>query len=180
VVLRKLIEERVPVRELRTILQAVAECGLEGETLDLSVSRDQLDQGRKQLPQMLAAVRIALRRVISKSVTAADWRLSAIALNPEVDQLLSRVATGGVPLSPELSERLVAACREGVGTAQVILAGCSARPQLAALLGEAKLDLQVLAYEELSEEVELEICKAIGFELPEADSEKVVSLRRAA
>jgi flagellar biosynthesis protein FlhA len=96
-VLQRLLRERVPIRDLVTILEAV------GDSIDITKDPDQLAEfARRALGPMLARL-----------YTDADGTLRAIALGPKLEATLSGLfsnrGTGVGMLAPE---HLVAALRE--------------------------------------------------------------------
>ena len=94
-VLQGLLAERVPIRNLRAIVETLAE-----------------HAPRTQDPAVLQAqVRIALGRQIVQDIAGSGGELPVITLEPELEQLLQSVAAGpGQPATPRSSRAWPSAC----------------------------------------------------------------------
>src|SRR5262249_27718904 len=91
-VLQNLLEEGVPVRDLRSIVEPLAEAA-----------------PRPQDPaELAAAVRVALGRAISQQVFGPQAELPVIALDPELEKMLAQAFSGAdsAALEPGLAETL--------------------------------------------------------------------------
>ncbi len=98
-VLQNLLAERVPIRNMRSIVESLAE-----------------HAGQSQDPGTLtAAVRVALGRQIVQEITGLGTEVPVITLAPELEQiLLGSLASGGVAgaaVEPGLADRLQQAWR---------------------------------------------------------------------
>ncbi|HKY89834.1 MAG TPA: flagellar biosynthesis protein FlhA, partial [Nevskiaceae bacterium] len=89
--LQGLLAERVPIRSLRVIAEALAEAG-----------------SRSQDPVVLTgAARVALSRQIVQEINGLDDELEVMTLQPALEQVLQNsVATGSAALEPGLAERM--------------------------------------------------------------------------
>ena len=154
-VLQGLLAERVPVRNLRSVLEALAE-----------------HSGRIQDPQALVAqVRIALSRQIVQDIVGISQELPVITLDPGIEQMLGNsVGTaGGSPgLEPGLAERLqghlVEAARrqEVAGQPAVLLVPPALRPSLARFLRATVPQMHVLAWNEIPDSRRVRLVSTIG------------------
>ena len=154
-VLQGLLAERVPVRNLRSVLEALAE-----------------HSGRIQDPQALVAqVRIALSRQIVQDIVGIAQELPVITLDPGIEQMLGNsVGTaGGSPgLEPGLAERLQghlveAARRQDVaGQPAVLLVPPALRPILARFLRATVPQMHVLAWNEIPDSRRVRLVSTIG------------------
>ena len=154
-VLQGLLAERVPVRNLRSVLEALAE-----------------HSGRIQDPQALVAqVRIALSRQIVQDIVGISQELPVITLDPGIEQMLGNsVGTaGGSPgLEPGLAERLqghlVEAARrqEVAGQPAVLLVPPALRPILARFLRATVPQMHVLAWNEIPDSRRVRLVSTIG------------------
>jgi flagellar biosynthesis protein FlhA len=154
-VLQALLAERVPVRNLRSVLEALAE-----------------HAGRIQDPQALVAqVRIALSRQIVQDIVGISQELPVITLDPGIEQMLGNsVGTaGGSPgLEPGLAERLqghlVEAARrqEVAGQPAVLLVPPALRPILARFLRATVPQMHVLAWNEIPDSRRVRLVSTIG------------------
>ena len=154
-VLQALLAERVPVRNLRSVLEALAE-----------------HAGRIQDPQALVAqVRIALSRQIVQDIVGISQELPVITLDPGIEQMLGNsVGTGGGSpgLEPGLAERLqghlVEASRrqEVAGQPAVLLVPPALRPILARFLRATVPQMHVLAWNEIPDSRRVRLVSTIG------------------
>ena len=155
-VLQALLAERVPVRNLRSILEALAE-----------------HAGRTQDPQTLAAqVRIALSRQIVQDIAGISQELPVITLDPALEQVLGNsVGTGGGAspgLEPGLAERLQERLVEAVrrqdlsGQPAVLLVPPALRPILARFLRATVPQMHVLAWNEIPDSRRVRLVSTIG------------------
>jgi flagellar biosynthesis protein FlhA len=155
-VLQALLAERVPVRNLRSILEALAE-----------------HAGRTQDPQTLVAqVRIALSRQIVQDIAGISQELPVITLDPALEQVLGNsVGTGGGAspglepgLAERLQERLVEATRRQdlSGQPAVLLVPPALRPILARFLRATVPQMHVLAWNEIPDSRRVRLVSTIG------------------
>jgi flagellar biosynthesis protein FlhA len=150
-VLQELLRERVSIRDLVTICETLA------------------DRGRqtRDTEQLTEAVRSALGRQISMQHRAEDGRIYALTLFPRLEQTLAAglQATdrgSAIVVEPDLMHRLVtkiAAELESAanrGQQPVLLCSARIRRPLRRLIERAIPALPVLAYAEVSGEVEVQ------------------------
>ncbi len=154
-VLQGLLAERVPIRDLRSILESLAEHG-----------------PRTQDPQqLLAHVRVALSRHIVQEIAGFADDLPVITLEPELEQLL--IASVNPPsatpgLEPGLAERLHSKLQEcaqrqaAVGEPAVLLVPPSLRPTLSRFLRAAVPQLRVLAWNEIPDSRRVRLVASVG------------------
>lgn len=147
--LRALVEEGVSVCNLAVILQAVSEY----DCRELSPGA----AGSSSTEELLQYVRIALRRSISHSVTTVDWKLKAWVLAPELDRLCG----GATVLNPDLVDVLEREVSE-LPLAEQKPVLLSTRLSRRAVWKILKQRAVVLAVDELSEEVQLEVLGEIN------------------
>ena len=154
-VLQNLLEERVPVRDTRTIVEALAEHG--------SRSRDPA--------QLTSSVREALGRMIVQSICGLSHELPVITLEPQLEQLLLNTvqgATGAVGFEPSLAERLQRSLAESAqrqemaGQPAVLLTAPQLRSWLYRLTRHSIPGLQVLSYNEVPDDKQIRIVGNVG------------------
>jgi len=144
-VLRALLHERVPVKDIVTILETLANFAGAGVTLD----------------DLVEKVREALRRTISALYTEPDGRIHVITLHPETEQVLTRAArdsekAGAVVLDPRLAqeflERLEGALQQayGQGRPPVLLVPTPIRFFVKRLVEPSYPSLAVMGYTEVA------------------------------
>jgi flagellar biosynthesis protein FlhA len=155
-VLQNLLLERVPIRNLRTICEALAE--LAPKTQD---------------PQALVAgVRIALGRSIVQGIGGLREELPVITLDATLEQTLqdSMMAGGdsGPGFEPGLADRIQqsladsARRQEAAGEPAVLLVTPKIRPWVARLMRYSTPNLAVLAYNEIPENRRIRVIAAVG------------------
>jgi flagellar biosynthesis protein FlhA len=159
-VLQNLLEERIPVRDMRTIAETLAEFG----------SRSQ-DPGA-----LTAAARVALGRSIIQHINGMGPEVQVITLDPSLEQILQSsiqaVSEGGAGIEPGLAERmhqsLVESVRrqESAGQAAILLVTPAIRPWLAKLVRHSIPGLQVLAYNEIPDNKQIKVVANIGTNAP--------------
>ncbi len=120
-VLRNLLEENIPIRDMRTIVETLA---VEGT--------------RSQDPDALtAAVRVSLGRMIVQNINGLSSELPVISLDPSLEQLLQESMQSGGGLEPGLAERIhqslleSAQRQEMAGQPAVLVVSAPLRPMLA-------------------------------------------------
>jgi flagellar biosynthesis protein FlhA len=152
-VLKSLLADRVPIRNLRGIAEALAEAA-----------------PKSQDPVALAsAVRIALGRQIIQEINGMNAELPAFTLAPALERVLQdSLASGGVALEPGLAERMQQSITEQVmrqtaaGQPAVLLVPGPLRPLLARFTRQTVPDLHVLAYNEVPESKRVRLIGAVG------------------
>ncbi len=163
-VLQNLLEERIPVRDMRTIAETLAEAG----------SRSQ-DPGA-----LTAAARVALGRSIVQHINGMGLEVPVITLDPSLEQILhssiQAVSEGGAGIEPGLAERMHQSLlestrrQEAAGQAAVLLVTPAIRPWLAKLVRHSIPGLQVLAYNEIPDNKQIKVIANIGTGTPGLDA----------
>lgn len=147
-VLQNLLRERVPIRDLATILEAVTDVGV--------VTRD--------VTALTEGARAALARTISGSLVNESGELTVLTLDPRLEtQLAERLGLlGGAShqaIEPEfgkqLLEKIETTCRAAVMSQPVILCSSMVRPHLRKLTERFLPELVVIAHGEVSSNVRL-------------------------
>ncbi|HED39922.1 MAG TPA: flagellar biosynthesis protein FlhA [Chromatiales bacterium] len=151
-VLRNLLEENIPIRDMRTIIETLA---VEGT--------------RSQDPDVLtAAVRVSLGRMIVQNINGLSPELSVISLDPSLEQLLQESMQSGGGLEPGLAERIhqslleSAQRQEMAGQPAVLLVSAPLRPMLARFVRNTVPNLHVLSYNEMPDNRQIKIIANIG------------------
>jgi len=159
-VLQHLLQERVPIKNMRTIVETLAE-----------------HAGRTQDPQILQGlVRVALGRQIVQDIAGMTDELPVMTLEPDLEQLLSSTITAGdagsalaTPgLEPGLAERLQrrlsesAQRQETAGKPAVLLVPPQLRASLARFLRSAVPSLHVLAWNEIPDNRKVRLVGTVG------------------
>jgi len=155
-VLQNLLEERVHIRDMRTILEALSE-----------------QAGRSQDPdELTAATRTALARAIIHEIFGGVQELQVMALAPGLENILVQALTNrgesGIGLEPGLAERMVretveAADRQSqAGRPVVLLVPPAIRTLLSRFLRRAAPGLRVIAHNEVPEGKTIKVELTIG------------------
>jgi flagellar biosynthesis protein FlhA len=154
-VMQGLLAERVPIRNTRAIVEALAEAG----------PRSQDTQ------TLIAAVRVALGRQIVQDIVGLAEELPVITLEPDLERLLSNglANNGNSPgLEPGLAERLqrglqdAAARQERGGEPAVLLTPPNLRAALARFFRVSVPGLHVLAWNEVPDNRRVRMVTAVG------------------
>ncbi len=152
-VLQNLLEEKIPVRNIRKIAETLAEQG-----------------ARSQDPDALsAAVRVSLGRSIVQSVAGTRPELPVLTLEPELERILNESAQegGSLGLEPAMMERLhttlseKAQSQEIAGEPAVLLVAPQVRPWMSRMMRNIR-NLYVLAYNEVPDDKRIQMLAAVG------------------
>ncbi|WP_370834584.1 flagellar biosynthesis protein FlhA [Pandoraea fibrosis] len=153
-VLQNLLEERVPIRDMRTIIDTIAEHG-----------------ARVQDPYDLTAlVRLALGRAITQSVFPGSGDLEVVGLDANLERILTQAlsAGGGTGLEPGLADTLLretqaaVARQERQGLPPVLLVQHPLRSLLSRFLRRSLPQLKVLSYAEVPDTRNVKMTALIG------------------
>jgi type III secretion protein V len=151
-VLRRLVSESVSIRNLRDILEALAEAS----------------QREKEVHALTEFSRVALRRQISHQV-APGGRLAAVMLQPELEELLrqSLRVSGGVSqlaLEPDAARRVCEAIAGSVAKHRpaAVITSIDVRWHLRRLIEPECFDTPVLSYHELMQTLQLEVLDRVA------------------
>jgi flagellar biosynthesis protein FlhA len=155
-VLQNLLSENVHIRDMRTILETLAEHGARTQDPD----------------ELTAAVRVALSRAILQSIFGGSRDLEVLTLEPQLEQMLNQAAqtrgAEGPGLEPGLAERLlrqagqVTQQREQLGQPSVLLVPPQLRNLLSRFLRRAAPQLKVLSQSEVPDNRNIRVVGVIG------------------
>jgi flagellar biosynthesis protein FlhA len=155
-VLQNLLNEAIPIRDIRTIVQTLSEFAPKSQEPDI----------------LTAAVRIALKRLIVQEINGIEEEMPVITLIPELEQILHQTmqASGGesTGIEPGLAERLQTSLTKATqeqelkGEAAVLLTSGVLRSTLAKFVKNTIPNLRVLSYQEIPDEKQIRIVQAVG------------------
>ncbi|MWV16810.1 flagellar biosynthesis protein FlhA [Pseudomonas sp. L-22-4S-12] len=158
-VLQSLLQEQVPVRDIRTIAEAIA-----------NVAPKSQDPAA-----MVAAVRVALARAIVQSVVGLEPELPVITLEPRLEQILlnslqkaGQGSEDGILLEPGMAEKLqrslvdAAQRQEMLGKPVILLVAGPVRAMLSRFARLAVPSMHVLAYQEIPDNKQVTIVATVG------------------
>ncbi|MBT8099340.1 MAG: flagellar biosynthesis protein FlhA [Gammaproteobacteria bacterium] len=152
-VLQKLLEEKIPIRNIRKIAETLAEQGSKSQDPDV----------------LTAAVRVALGRSIVQSVAGTRAELPVMTLEPELERILNESAQEGanVGMEPAMVERLhqtlseKAQSQEIAGEPAVLLVAPQVRPWMSRMMRNIR-NLTVLAYNEIPDDKRIQMIAAVS------------------
>ena len=152
-VLQSLLADRVPVRQMRQIVETLLEHG--AHTQDPAA--------------LTAAVRVSLGRFIVQELNGMAPELPVFTLAPALERVLQESVSGqGAALEPGLAERLhqnLGECvsrQESRGEPAVLLVPGGVRAAVARLVRHSVPSLAVLAYAEVPEDKRLRLVGSVG------------------
>ena len=161
-VLQNLLKEEVPIRDMRSIAEAIVNV-----------------HPKSQDPKLLTTVaRQSLRRMIVQSICGNDAEIPVITLDPDLEQLLlksmqqSQQSGGqediGLVLEPNMVEKLQRSLRDSVqrqemlGKPAILLVSGPLRPVLAKFASFGVERLHVLSYQEIPDNKQITIVASVG------------------
>ncbi|MCS3470313.1 flagellar biosynthesis protein FlhA [Pseudomonas sp. JUb42] len=158
-VLQALLSEQVPVRDIRSIAEAIAN----------NAARSQ------DTAALVAAVRVGLSRAIVQSIVGTEPELPVITLEPRLEQILlnslQKAGQGqeeGVLLEPSMAEKLqrslieAAQRQEMQGQPVILLVAGPVRAMLSRFGRLAVPNMHVLAYQEIPDNKQVTIVATVG------------------
>ena len=154
-VLQGLLSERVPIKNMRTIIETLAEHA--PKSPDAAVLQGQ--------------VRVALGRQIVQDIAGVANELPVITLEPDLEKLLTGSLAGNAAnpgLEPGLAERLqqrlseAARRQEAAGEPAVLLVPPALRHTLARFTRSSVPSLHVLAWSEIPDNRKVRLVSAVG------------------
>ncbi len=155
-VLQNLLQEGIPIRDIRTIAETLAEYGAKSQDPDMLTS----------------AVRAALGRSIVHEINGVEPELAVMTLDPELERILQQslqtATEGGAGLEPGLAEQMLKSLEETVqriemeGKPAVLLVSSYVRPWLARFVRHSIPGLHVLAYNEIPQDKQIRVISTVG------------------
>jgi flagellar biosynthesis protein FlhA len=154
-VLQNLLEEGVHIRDMRTIVETVAEHAIRTQNAD----------------DLTAQVRVALGRSIVQQLYPGGSEMQVMSLDPNLERILVQAAAGqgsSASIEPGLAETLMrdtataAQRQEDLGLPAVLLVQASIRPLLAKFLRRTVQQLKVLSHPEVPDNKMIKVTSVIG------------------
>ncbi|SQF99643.1 flagellar biosynthesis protein FlhA [Paucimonas lemoignei] len=158
-VLQALLAEQVPVRDIRSIAEAIANNAMRSQ----------------DTAALVAAVRVGLSRAIVQSIVGIEPELPVITLEPRLEQILlnslQKAGQGqeeGVLLEPSMAEKLqrslidAAQRQEMQGMPVILLVAGPIRAMLSRFGRLAVPNMHVLAYQEIPDNKQVTIVATVG------------------
>jgi flagellar biosynthesis protein FlhA len=154
-VLQNLLDEGVHIRDMRTIIDTLADhAGRSQDAADLT-----------------AAVRVALGRAIMQQIYPGAAELQVMTLEPDLEQIMMHAAQGmgeGLGLEPGLAENLVQQTAQAVqqqeqmGLPAVLLVPAALRPLLSRFLRRVAPQLKVVSHAEIPDSKNIRVTAVLG------------------
>ena len=154
-VLQGLLEEGVHIRDMRTIVESVADHAIRTQSAD----------------ELGAAVRVSLGRAIVQQLYPGEAEMQVMSLDPTLERILVQALAGqgaAGAIEPGLAETLVretasaAQRQEDLGLPPVLLVPASIRPLLARFLRRTVQQLKVLSHPEIPDNKLIKVTSIIG------------------
>ena len=152
-VIHSLLDEGVPIRDMRTI----------AETLSLQRGSD------RSPDEMVSQVRVALGPSIFQSVTGQAHELPVMVLDPQLEQIMGNaIQNNNGVIEPNLLDTVVTGISEGSGKMEaegaspVLLVSGAIRGFLARLLRGRMANFYILAYDEIPADKNIRVVTTVG------------------
>ncbi|MFD1384243.1 flagellar biosynthesis protein FlhA [Rhodanobacter aciditrophus] len=161
-VLQNLLQENVPLRDMRTIAEAIM--GVQPKTQDPMI--------------LTAAVRTSLSRMIMQALAEGVEEVPVMTLDPQLEKMLMQTVQqsqqSGVKneealiLEPQMAEQLQksfkehAEQQEAMGNAPILIVSAPIRPMLARFMRYGGVNMSVLSYQEVPDHKRVTVVAVIG------------------
>ncbi|TAL61132.1 MAG: flagellar biosynthesis protein FlhA, partial [Legionella sp.] len=155
-VLQGLLIEHIPLTDIRTIVETLAENAPKSKDTDFLISQ----------------VRVALSRLITQKISGLNEELPIITLKPELEQLLQNTiqnsGAGGVSFEPGMADRIqqslmeYAAQQQAKQESSVLVVQPGIRAVLARFVRNISDDFHVLSYQEIPDNKQIRIIGTVG------------------
>ena len=166
IILRNLLVERVPINDLKKILEALSNLS------DKKLSPDELSE----------AVRPAISSLLIQKISSVKEALNIVTFNPDLEQMLitmSKKSTSeGLLIDPNLAKQMIKSILEisekssSDGNPIVIVTSPIIRKDLSILLRQHIEDIVVLAFTELPESKRVKVIATVGEKITTEQKEK--------
>ncbi|MDI9817636.1 MULTISPECIES: flagellar biosynthesis protein FlhA [unclassified Legionella] len=155
-VLQGLLVERIPLSDIRTIVETLAEAAPKSKDTDYLISQ----------------VRIALSRLITQRISGLNEELPIITLKPELEQLLQNTIQNngghGVSFEPGMADKIqqsltnFATEQQAKQELAVLVVQPGIRAVLARFVRNISSNLHVLSYQEIPDNKQIRIIGTVG------------------
>ena len=151
-VLQNLLDEEVPIRDMRTILDVMAE---HAPTV-------------KDPTELTTLTRLALGRAITQQLFPGDSEMQVIGLDGSLDAVLQQALTNSSGIEPGIADNLLRQAQaaitrqEQMGLAPVLVVQHSLRVLLSRFLRRSLPQLKVLSHAEIPDSRTIKVTTAIG------------------
>lgn len=155
-VLQGLLTEHIPLTDIRTIVETLAEIAPKSKDTDFLISQ----------------VRISLSRLITQKISGLNEELAIITLKPELEQLLQNTiqnsGSGGVSFEPGMADKIqhslsqLASQQQAKQESSVLVVQPGIRAVLARFVRNISNDFHVLSYQEIPDNKQIRIIGTVG------------------
>lgn len=155
-VLQGLLLEHIPLTDIRTIVETLAENAPKSKDTEFLISQ----------------VRISLSRLITQKISGLNEELPIITLKPELEQLLQNTlhssGSNGVSFEPGMADRIqhslsqLAKQQQAKQESSVLVVQPGIRSMLARFVRNISNDFHVLSYQEIPDNKQIRIIGTVG------------------
>ncbi|MFV9614444.1 MAG: flagellar biosynthesis protein FlhA [Gammaproteobacteria bacterium] len=155
-VLQNILSEGIPIRDMRTIAETLAEFAANSQNSDV----------------LTASVRTSLARQIYQHINGLEQEMPVITLSPELEQILQQSVQSapemGLGIEPGLAEQMIKELNDCVQQQElankvaVLLVSPGIRSTLARMLRSLAPNLHVLTYNEVPDSKNIKVVAAVG------------------
>jgi flagellar biosynthesis protein FlhA len=155
-VLQNLLAENVPIRDIRTIAETLAEHAARSQDLGM----------------LTASARVALSRSIVQQLVGPVEEIPVIVLDPTLEQILQQTLQpsdeGGVGFEPGLAEQMqkalseTASQQEMIGQESILLVAAPIRSWMARFVKHSVPGVNVLSYNEIPDNRQIKVVATVG------------------
>ena len=145
-VLQNLLREEVPIRDLLTIIETLADHAAHSKDTD----------------ELTEYVRQALARTITSSFRGPEGLIPVMTIDPQIERMIRERAQEGITIEPQVAQRIMTAVQQAVetfgkrGLLPVFLTAASVRRHLRQLIGQYLPQIAVLSHNEISGGVKIQ------------------------
>lgn len=155
-ILQGLLLERIPLTDIRTIVETLAEAAPKNKDADY----------------LIGQVRIALSKLITQKISGLNQELPIITLKPELEQLLQNTlqnsGVSGVSFEPGMADKIHQSLAKLVSSQQarqeqsVLVVQPGLRAVLARFVRTISNEIYVLSYQEIPDNKQIRIIGTVG------------------
>jgi flagellar biosynthesis protein FlhA len=145
-VLQNLLREEVPIRDLLTIVESLADHAPHSKDTD----------------ELTEYVRHALARTITSSFRSPEGLLPVMTIDPQIERMIRERAQDGITIEPHVAQRIMTAVQQAVetfgkrGLLPVFLTAASVRRHLRQLISQYLPQIAVLSHNEIAGGVKIQ------------------------
>jgi flagellar biosynthesis protein FlhA len=145
-VLQNLLREEVPIRDLLTVVETLADHA----------------PNTKDTDELTENVRQALARTITSSYRGPEGLIPVMTFDPQIERMIRERVQEGISIEPQAAQRIMTAVQRSVenftkrGVLPVFLTGAAVRRHLRQLIGHYMPQVAVLSHNEIPDGVNIQ------------------------